>query len=147
MSAAAQARLNSLRGQELSRLHATGTAPEPGELDGVLDGTVLTPPVIGALALWRGKSVTTSQGKTAGLNRIGLGPLELRRYHFTTRIGQSAFTGRAVLLLDHNLPANPFYIRRFHDELVRVDAGLYLATTHYLIKNRLRFVCYFALAQ
>ena len=108
---------------------------------------MLTSPVFRELRLWRGKVFSTSEsGEVTGLNRIGVGPMEVRRYRFTARVGRSLFSDRDVLLLDHDTAANPPYIRRFHDELVRVDDGLYLATSHYRVRDELRLLCYFALA-
>ena len=77
----------------------------------------------------------------------GLGPLEIQRYRFTARTGRSLFSDRDVLLLDHDRPENPSYVRRFHDELVELEAGLYLATSHHRSGVDLRYLCHFALAR
>jgi len=52
---------------------------------------------------------------------------------------------RDVLLLDHYNQDNPFYVRRFHDELVQIDQQRFLATSHYRWRGQWRFLCYFAL--
>lgn len=107
---------------------------------------MLTSMMMRELRLWRGKVFETrADGSLSGLNRLGLGPLEVRRYRFTAYVGPSHFTDRDVLLLDHDTAANPPYIRRFHDELVQVEDGLFLATSHYRVKGELRFAAYFAL--
>ena len=43
-----------------------------------------------------------------------------------------------MIFLDHDDPGNPASVRRFHDELVAIDDGLYLATSHYRTGERLR---------
>lgn len=140
-------RLERLRDQDLGALHAAGVAPDPTALRGVLDGLVLTSPLMRELRLWRGKVFeSAADGTVGGLNRIGLGSLEGRRYRFTAYVGPSLFADRDVLLLDHDTAANPPYIRRFHDELVQIEDGLFLATSHYRLKGELRFAAYFALA-
>ena len=79
-----------LRGADLRALHANGTTPDPMELTGVIDGAVLTGqlglPIVRGLALWRGKVFDRDEsGAVIGLNRLGVGPLEIRRYRFTAR--------------------------------------------------------------
>lgn len=127
--------------------------PDPGQLRGVLDGAVLTgqlaAPGVKALRAWRGKAFDppTGASKTvSGVNRLGVGPMEFRRFRFTARVGQSSFADRAVVLLDHDQDGNPAWVRRFHDELVEVADGLYLATSHHRAGDRYRFLAYFALA-
>lgn len=144
-------RLATLRGADFRLLHTEGTAPSLESLDGVIDGTVLNGqlgrPLVRELRLWRGKVFEHDAGTVAGLNRLGLGPLEVRRYRFEARIAGSLFSDREVLLLDHDEPANPPYVRRFHDELVEVEEGLYVATSHHWSGDRLRYLCHFALAK
>ena len=82
-----------------------------------------------------------------GLNRLGVGPMEIRRYRFTARVARSLFSDRDVIFLDHDDPGNPASVRRFHDELVAIEEGLYLATSHYRTGERLRYLCHFALAK
>ena len=48
-------------------------------------------------------------------------------------------------LIDH--ASNPPYVRRFHDELVEIEDGLYLATSHHRNGDDLRYLCHFALAK
>jgi len=83
----------------------------------------------------------------SGLNRLGFGPLETRRYSFTARLARSLFGDREVIFLDHDIPSNPSRVRRFHDELVRIEDGLYLATSYYRHGDDLRYLCHFALAK
>lgn len=146
MTASAAARLKALRQADLAALHAKGSCPDPTDLRGAIDGSVLTEPVMRELRIWRGKVFDNVDGSVTGLNRLGVGPLEVRRYRFTAHVGPSLFGDRDVVLLDHDSDANPPYIRRFHDELVQIDSGLYLATSHYRVNGTLRYLCHFALA-
>lgn len=113
-----------------------------------MDGLVLTSTVMRELRLWRGKVFEPqADGCVGGLNRLGLGPIEVRRYRFRAYVGPSLFADRSVLLLDHDTAANPPYIRRFHDELVQIDDAVFLATSHYRVKGEQRFAAYFALVR
>jgi len=151
MPTSSRQRLSDLRGQDLAQLHSEGTCPEPTALSGVLDGAVLTGglsiPGIRELRLWRGKAFDHDSDTVTGLNRLGAGPLEVRKYRFVARRAKSLFGDRDVVWLDHDRETNPGYVRRFHDELVQVDDGLYLATSHHRSGDDLRFLCYFALAE
>lgn len=152
MSTIPASRLSSLRGADLRELHASGTSPDPLELDGVIDGAVLSGrlslPGVRSLGLWRGKVFSQDEdGVVSGLNRLGFGPLEIRRYRFTARLAPSLFGDREVVFLDHDNESNPTSVRRFHDELVAIEEGLYLATSHYRTGDDLRYLCHFALAK
>ena len=152
MTTTAASRLASLRGADLLALHTTGVAPALTELTGVIDGAVLTGhlamPLVRNLGTWRGKVFEQDEnGTVVGRNRLGLGPLEIHRYRFTARIAPSLFSDRDVVFLDHDHPANPSYVRRFHDELVTIADGLYLATSHHRTGDQLRYLCHFALAK
>ena len=141
----ADQRLTPLLDADLHSLHRAGWCPLPQRLTGAADGLVLSPAAPVA-RLWRGKVFDSGPGNTvSGLNRIGLGSIELRRYRFTARTSRSLFADRDVLILDHDRPNNPSYIRRFHDELVQIDAERFLATSHYRVQDRWRFLCFFAL--
>ncbi len=147
-----RSRLAALRGQDLRALHARGSVPSLDELEGSIDGAVLNgrlgQPLVRELRLWRGKTFEhDTTDAVTGLNRLGVGPLEIKRFRFTARIAQSLFSDREVVFLDHDNPANPGYVRRFHDELVAIDEGLYLATSHHRDGERLRYLCHFALAK
>ena len=149
-------RLQDLRGEDLATLHADGVAPDPRELHGVLDGVVLggalDHPALRPLRLWRGKVVDehVAGRPVTGRNRIGLGPGEVRRFTFEARAATSLFSEREVVRLDHDRPGNPAAVRRFHDELVRIEPGLFLATSPHRASldpaSPLRFLCHFALA-
>jgi len=152
MGGPATARLASLRGTNLRELHAKGICPPVKDLHGAIDGIVLNgrlgAPLIRELGLWRGKVFDRDEhGTVTGLNRLGVGPIEIRRYRFTARVAPSLFDDRDVVLLDHDRPENPAKVRRFHDELVEIEQGLYLATSHYRTGEDLKYLCHFALAR
>ena len=152
MSTSPHSRLATLRGQDLRALHAQGSAPSLDELNGSIDGAVLNGqlgrPLVRDLHLWRGKLFEHDKhNAVTGLNRLGVGPLEIKRFQFAARVAQSLFSDREVVFLDHDNDNNPGYVRRFHDELVAIDQGLYLVTSHYRDGDRLRYLCHFALAK
>lgn len=151
MSTSPRGRLAALRHEDLRALHTQGTVPRLVDLNGSIDGAVLNGhlgrPLVRDLRLWRGKIFGRDEhGSVTGLNRLGVGPLEITRFRFTARVAPSLFGDREVVFLDHDNADNPAYVRRFHDELVALDEGLYLASSHYRDGRRLRFICHFALA-
>lgn len=140
--------LESLQQMSLSALkdaHDNGSCPALSQLHGIAKGVIIDPLWFKSMHLWRGKVFhSSSTGVTSGFNRMGIGSFEYLRYRFHAKIGQSAFSDRQVILLDHNLPENPYWVRLFHDELVEMRAGLYLASSHLKIGNSLKYVSYFA---
>lgn len=52
--------------------------------------------------------------------------------------------GAAYGRMDHDLPGNPGWVRRFHDEMVEMKPGLYLTSSHWKTAGRLRYLSYFA---
>lgn len=147
-------RLAELARADLRALHREGTLPDLDRLDGVLDGAILNgsfaAPPLKQLRTWRGKVFTREDdGTIRGRNRLGLGPLEVRRLDFTARVAPSRFDDREVVLLDHEGQGNPMVVQRFHDELVQVDDGVFLATSHHRSDLGpdpvVRYLCHFAL--
>lgn len=129
----------------LRAAHHAGRCPEPCELNGIAEGLILDPAWFEKLRLWRGKVFfAQGQNQSCGINRLGIGPFEFRRYRFTVRKTRSAFSNRDILLLDHNRPDNPWWVRRYHDELIELRSGLYLTCSHLQINGRLRYASYFA---
>ena len=89
------------------------------QLDGVAEGLILDPVWFERLRLWRGKVFhSDGWGQASGINRLGVGSFEFRRYQFNARKQRSAFSDRDIVLLDHNRPDNPWWVRAYHDELV-----------------------------
>lgn len=132
--------------QGLRKAHAQGRCPTPGDLDGIAEGLILDPAWFGKLRLWRGKVIHSNGPDHAqGFNRIGSGPFEFRRYRFNALQERSAFSDRDIVRLDHDLKDNPRWVRIFHDELVEIHPGLYLACSHLRLNEKLHYACYFAL--
>jgi len=99
--------------------------------------------------VWDGKSFT-AQNETVGqgINRVRL-PAVLgsqNLFPFHTSIGPSRVDGRPAILLDYDLPENPGYIRRVHDEVRPVAKGLYLGPAMWKHRGAVTTVLYFALS-
>lgn len=138
--------LAALKRAELEMLHQQGRLPRLEDMDGRAEGAVFNLPTLSLFRLWRGKQFRRApDGSVEGLNRIGMGRLEVRRYRFVARLATSAFSAREIVLLDHDLPGNPVRFRRFHDELVQIAPRLYLASSHIRRNEQLHYVCHFAL--
>ncbi len=75
---------------------------------------------------WLGKNFSAeSNQRGAGNNRINLLTLlQQNWYTFDTRFADSCIDGQSCILLDYNLPANPFFIRAIVDELREAGTGL-----------------------
>lgn len=131
--------------EQLENAHQQGLCPEISRLNGIAKGVILDPLWFEALHLWRGKVFHTAPNShPSGFNRLGIGSFEYLRYRFNATVSQSAFSERDVILLDHDLPGNPYWVRIFHDELVEMREGLYLASSHLKIGKKLRYISYFA---
>lgn len=120
-------------------------APCPDSLrviDGRPRGRMLAVRVLGASPLgpllrsfaasrhfvWDGKTFTSrSDQEGAGINRLqipgALGRQDLFPFH--TRFGASAIDGKPALVLDYDLPENPPWIRKIHDEVREAAPGLF----------------------
>lgn len=78
------------------------------------------------LRLWRGKAFEADPKlPVGGFNRLGFGPFEFKRYRFAARTEKSALSDSTVVVLDHDQPGNPYWVRILHDELVEMRLGLY----------------------
>ena len=138
--------LRTLSRAELRALHAQGSCPQLTDLQGTAQGAVLATPLLSRLNIWRGKVFTRgAAGETSGMNRLGIGPREFRRYCFTAEVATSAFSARQVVFLNHNHAGNPWWIRRFHDELVQTGPGTYLGASYQKAGGRLLFCGFFLL--
>ncbi|MCC6644703.1 MAG: hypothetical protein IT374_03900 [Polyangiaceae bacterium] len=79
--------------------------------------------------VWDGKTFTSiSDQEGHGINRVQIpGALGRQRlFPFETRFGASLVDGRDALILDYDLPENPPWIRKIHDEVRLVEPGLFL---------------------
>lgn len=141
----------------LEALYRAAPCPPLSALDGDLRGRMLAWPGAGratGLALrslagrswfpWRGKSFRPLSGDAGeGINRV---ISDARRwYRFETRLGPSLCDGREALLLDYDLPTNPFFIRPIKDEVRTLQPGLFLGQAWLAAGAAPRLVLYFAL--
>ena len=134
--------LAALTSEDLSALYADGEVPADfSALDKHPRGRMLAvrgvekTPFRGLLAEfaklgffpWDGKSMTSTGTRTGeGTNRINLGPIRTNWFTFTTSVQTSVVDGRETIVLDYEHPGNPAFIRKIHDEIREVAAGLYL---------------------
>jgi hypothetical protein len=94
---------------------------------------------------WGGKSFA-AKGAAAGtgVNRVHLlGRHQL--FPFETFFGPSRVDGRPCVVLDYDLPDNPWAIRQIHDEVREVSPGLFLGPAMWKTKDAPAFVLWFAL--
>ena len=74
--------------------------------------------------VWQGKTFVDD----GGYNRVFVDGV-LGRQHvfpFASRIGPSMFDGKPTIVIDYDRDANPWWMRRIHDEIREVAPGLYL---------------------
>ncbi len=151
--------LSRLGTSALGDLYATGTPPRLRDLDGAPRGRMLAwvgpvgrPPVFRVVSRvarsrafpWGGKSFrSASDERGTGINRVrGVGDA----FPFETRFGPSAVDGRPCLILDYDLPQNPWFIRQIHDELRQVGTGVYLGPAMWKGAAGPTLVLFFAIA-
>jgi hypothetical protein len=144
----------------LGAVYAAGTAPASlSALDGHPRGRMLAVkkldhgPVAGAIRAfaaaaafpWGGKSFAAESASAGtGINRVHLfGRHQL--FPFQTRLGPSVIDGRPAVVLDYDLPDNPWIIRQIHDEVREVSPGLFLGPAMWKTKGGHAFVLWFAL--
>jgi hypothetical protein len=93
---------------------------------------------------WHGKSFrSTSDTEGWGWNRIAIGPI-LDIFPFKTRIGTSAVDGKQSIILDFNVPRNPWWERLTWDELREVEPGVFLGLTTLRLFGRQPIMLWFA---
>lgn len=150
--------LASLSLDEARKLYRQGELPSLAELDGAPKGRLLT--TVGSLGPlakklrhiarssrfpWDGKSF---QAKTEhvgeGINRARIFGMR-RWFRFETEVGTSAIDGKPCVVLNYDLPENPWFIRAIHDELRRVGPGLYLGPAMWKTKREPKLVLFFGL--
>ena len=134
-------------------LHAVDGKPK-GRMLAVrgVDKTPLAPLVRSFAAspsfVWDGKTFNAhSDEEGEGINRIriagALGRQNLFPFH--THFGPSSVDGKATLVLDYDLPANPPWIRKVHDEIREVAPGLFLGPAMWKGAEGAAMVLWFAL--
>ncbi|MBF0398046.1 MAG: hypothetical protein HQK78_14800 [Desulfobacterales bacterium] len=77
---------------------------------------------------WEGKSFKSNNNiEGSGINRIQImNTLKFNWFPFKTKIVPSIIDGRDCILLDYDLPENPWFIRKIRDELRKVSNHLFL---------------------
>jgi hypothetical protein len=95
-----------------------------------------------ALFPWRGKRFEASAPHHGqGINRVlGLG----EKFRFQLRYDDSVLDGGRCVLLDYDLPENPWVIRQIRDELREVRPGLFLGPALLRTRTEPKLVLYFA---
>lgn len=98
--------------------------------------------------VWDGKTFAASSDEDgSGINRIripgALGRQDL--FPFRTSFGASALDGRPALVLDYDLPRNPPWIRKIHDEIREVAPGLFLGPAMWKAASGRTTLLWFAL--
>ena len=98
--------------------------------------------------IWDGKTFTSSSDqKGSGINRLQV-PGALGRqnlFPFETSFGPSAIDGGPTLVLDYDLPENPPWIRKIHDEVREVSPGLFLGPAMWKARSGRVTLLWFAL--
>jgi len=146
-----------LNKEELDELFLEGETPTIAEISGPTDGRVLAgiPPltiqglvrlVNNPLLPWKGKAfepIDQHHGK--GKNRIEIGSMKQRWFHFNTSIIPSLVGAGDVFSLDYDQPGNPWFIRQIRDDLKKIGENLFLGTANFKVKDGYKLVLYFAL--
>lgn len=97
---------------------------------------------IANLAPWSGMRIGDAGETGDGVNYVGYGPLVFERYGFETYVEQDREGG--ALVLDYDVPANPYALRRLKEYVRKVD-GVYLGRAYVEIGGRRVFLHYYAM--
>jgi hypothetical protein len=93
---------------------------------------------------WHGKSFTAlSDEEGWGWNRLAVGPLP-GVCPFRISVGPSKTDGAPALVLDYNVPRNPWWQRRTWDELREVLPGVFLGIVGLRLRGGYRCLALFA---
>jgi hypothetical protein len=147
---------------ELDALYRTATPPSTMRAaNGALRGRMLAvrwlnAPVARWLRQWAASPSFVWEGKTfaadtdargTGHNRIRLSGVLGRQnlFPFATSFGPSAIDGKPTLVLDYELPVNPPYIRRVHDEVREVSPRILMGPAMWKRARDKLLVLWFAL--
>jgi hypothetical protein len=98
--------------------------------------------------VWDGKTFAAKTDREGtGINRIQI-PGALGRqnlFPFATRFDASAIDGEQALILDYDLSDNPPWIRKIHDEIREIAAGLFMGPAMWKTVNGPITLLWFAL--
>ena len=149
---------------ELEALYRSAPVPATlRALDGALAGRMLAwrridrGPLARALRrvarspafVWEGKTFAAHDDRTGtGHNRIQLRGVLGRQplFPFTTSFAASLLDGRPTVAIDYDRPANPWWMRRIHDEVREVEPGLFLGLDLWRTRRRSIGLVWFSLA-
>ncbi len=93
---------------------------------------------------WHGKSFRMkSETEGWGFNRLARGPL-VAIFPFKTSLGASILDGEPCVIIDYDVPRNPWWQRLTYDELREVGVGVYLGITTLRLFGRKPVVLWFA---
>ena len=93
---------------------------------------------------WHGKSFRMkSETEGWGFNRVGRGPL-VTVFPFKTGLGPSVIDGGPCVIIDYDVPRNPWWERLTYDELREVGPGVFLGVTTLRLFGRRPVVLWFA---
>jgi hypothetical protein len=142
-AAAAPASLRAADGKLAGRMLAMKRA-DRGPLGRWLRRLALSPSFV-----WEGKTLAaTTDRDGGGYNRICV-PGVLGRQHvfpFASRFEPSLFDGKPTVVIDYDRPANPWFMRRIHDEIRELQPGLFLGIDMWKTARRSVGIVWFALA-
>ena len=93
---------------------------------------------------WGGKTFMGHGHVGEGVNRIHLGGRHAL-FPFKLAIGPSVVDGEDAVILDYDLPDNPWVIRKIHDEVREVAPGLLMGPAMWKTKDKPALVLWFAL--
>lgn len=93
---------------------------------------------------WGGKTFRGHGDAGEGVNRIHLGGRHAL-FPFKLAIGPSVVDREDAVILDYDLPDNPWVIRRIHDEVREVAPGLLMGPAMWKTKDKPALVLWFAL--
>lgn len=94
--------------------------------------------------LWHGKSFRAkSDTEGWGFNRFGRGAV-VGMFPFKTGLGNSVVDGKPCVIIDYNVPRNPWWERLTWDELREVSPGIFLGITTLRLFGRRPVTLWFA---
>jgi hypothetical protein len=93
---------------------------------------------------WGGKTFEGRGKNGEGVNRVHLGGRHTL-FPFKLSIGPSVVDGGSAVILDYDLPDNPWVIRQIHDEVREVAPGLLLGPAMWKTKDKPAHILWFAL--
>jgi hypothetical protein len=131
--------------EELQELYDEGQIPDETEL-GDATGEVLAGRGLANTSVWRR---TAKYSPWAGMrlddeiNRLGYGPLTLEKYGFDTYVEQDKEGG--ALVLDYDIPENPYALRRLVERVREIEGGLLLGKAYLRVGGREVFLHYYAM--